>query len=124
MTRFIGFNTIGQNKKFTLTDKELIKRDLANAFSIRQGELVGVPTYGTIIWSYIFENQLQATEDQILSEVGRVIGMDPRVSLLNADIYPQNNGILLDIEITIVNTTEPERLALFFDQDTKSVNYV
>ena len=41
MPTFIGFNTINQNKKFTLVDFELIKRDLLNAFNIRQGELVG-----------------------------------------------------------------------------------
>jgi hypothetical protein len=39
MTTFIGFNTIDQFKKFTLTDFELIKRDLLNAFNIRPGQL-------------------------------------------------------------------------------------
>ena len=50
MPTFIGFNTIGQYKKFTLLDYELIKRDLLNAFNIRQGELVGRPDYGTALW--------------------------------------------------------------------------
>ena len=36
---FIGFNTQGQFKKFTLTGFELIKRDLLNAFNIRQGQV-------------------------------------------------------------------------------------
>jgi hypothetical protein len=49
MATFIGFNTIDQNKKFTLLDFELIKRDLLNAFNIRQGQLVGRPGYGTVI---------------------------------------------------------------------------
>ena len=57
MPTFIGFNTINQNKKFTLVDFELIKRDLLNAFNIRQGELVGRPAYGTSIWDFVFENQ-------------------------------------------------------------------
>jgi phage baseplate assembly protein W len=54
MTTFIGFNTINQNKYFTLTDFELIKRDLLNAFNIRQGELVGRPAYGTTLWDMLF----------------------------------------------------------------------
>jgi hypothetical protein len=49
MTTFIGFNTINQNKKFTLTDFALIQRDLLNAFNIRQGELPGRPGYGTVL---------------------------------------------------------------------------
>ena len=49
MPTFIGFNTINQNKKFTLVDFDLIKIDLLNAFNIRQGELPGRPAYGTII---------------------------------------------------------------------------
>ena len=52
MTTFIGFNTINQNKKFTVVDFDLIKIDLLNAFNIRQGELVGRPGYGTVIWNY------------------------------------------------------------------------
>jgi hypothetical protein len=43
MATFIGFNTVDQFKKFTLTDFELIKRDLINALNIRQGELPGRP---------------------------------------------------------------------------------
>ena len=64
MTTFVGFNTINQNKKFTLIDTELIKRDLLNAFNIRQGELVGRPGYGTVIWDYVFENQHNQSKNQ------------------------------------------------------------
>ena len=71
MTTFIGFNTIDQNKKFTLVDFALIKRDLLNAFNIRQGQLPGKPEYGTKIWDYVFENLDQSTEAAILTEKDR-----------------------------------------------------
>ena len=65
MTTFVGFNTQNQYKKFTLLDFELIKRDLLNAFNIRKGQLPGRPDYGTILWDYLFENQVEAvTEDR------------------------------------------------------------
>jgi hypothetical protein len=48
MSTFIGFSTIDRNKTFTLVDFPLIKRDLLNAFNIRQGEIAGRPQYGTI----------------------------------------------------------------------------
>ena len=59
MTTFIGFNTIDQYKKFTLTDFPLIQRDLLNAFNIRQGELPGRPGYGTTIWVFLLETKFE-----------------------------------------------------------------
>ena len=69
MTTYIGFNTINQNKKFTLTDFELIQRDLLNAFSIRQGELPGRPSYGTTVYEYLFENQDEQMKKDINDEI-------------------------------------------------------
>ena len=124
MATFIGFNTINQNKKFTLTDFELIKRDLLNAFNIRQGELVGRPAYGTTIWDFLFENQLQETERALLTEIQRVAGGDPRLYVSNVELFPQNNGILIQIEITVVPSTTAETLSIFFDQEQRRASYV
>ena len=124
MTTFIGFNTIDQNKKFTLVDFELIKRDLLNAFNIRQGELIGRPAYGTTIWDFVFENQLQETERGLIEEIQRVAGGDPRVYINNIDLFPQTNGILIQLEITVVPSTNAERLSVFFDQQQRRASYV
>ena len=124
MTTFIGFNTIDQNKKFTLVDFELIKRDLLNAFNIRQGELIGRPAYGTTIWDFVFENQLQETERGLIEEIQRVAGGDPRVYINNIDLLPQTNGILIQLEITVVPSTNAERLSVFFDQQQRRASYV
>lgn len=124
MPTFIGFNTINQFKKFTLVDFELIKRDLANAFNIQQGTLPGRPGYGTTLWSYVFENQTPETETAILREVQRVAGGDPRIYLVSANSYPQDNGLLIEIEVQVVNTTTAERLAIFFDQETRRASFI
>jgi phage baseplate assembly protein W len=124
MPTFIGYNTINQPKKPTLTDFELIKRDLANALNIQQGQLPGRPGYGTRIWSYIFENQTVEVENQILLELQRVIAGDPRIALSSANVYPQDNGILIELEIAVVPSTTAERLALFFDTNTQQVSFV
>ena len=124
MTTFIGFNTIDQNKKFTLVDFELIKRDLLNAFNIRQGELIGRPAYGTTIWDFVFENQLQETEHGLIEEIQRVAGGDPRVYVNSVDLFPQTNGILIQLEITVVPSTNAERLSVFFDQQQRRASYV
>ena len=124
MPTFIGFNTIDQNKKFTLVDFELIKRDLANAFNIQQGELPGRPSYGTVIWSYVFENQTTETEQGIMSEIQRVVGGDPRLYVNDATMYPQDNGILIELEVQVVGSTTAERLAIFFDENTRRASFV
>ena len=124
MATFIGFNTINQNKKFTLTDFELIKRDLANAFNIQQGTLPGKPEYGTVIWSYVFENQTQETIQGILREVQRVAGGDPRIYINDANVYPQDNGMLIELFVRVVPSQTAERLAIFFDQETRRASYI
>jgi phage baseplate assembly protein W len=124
MTTFVGFNTINQYKKFTLVDFELIKRDLLNAFNIRQGELVGRPGYGTSIWDYVFENQTQETERNLTAEIQRVAGGDPRIFISSLELFPQQHGILIQVEITTVQGQTANLLSVFFDQQTRRASYV
>jgi phage baseplate assembly protein W len=124
MPTFIGFNTINQYKKFTIVDFELIKRDLLNALNIRQGQLVGRPAYGTVVWDYVFENQTQETERQITAEIQRVCGGDPRIYLAGVQLFPQRNGMLIQVEIQAVPSSDAERLSIFFDQQQRQASYV
>jgi len=124
MPTFIGFNTINQNKKFTAVDFELIKIDLLNAFNIRQGELPGRPGYGTIIWTFLFENQTQETQNAIINEIQRVAGGDPRLYISGVQIFPQQNGILIQLGLAVVPSTQAQQLSIFFDQQQRTASYV
>ena len=124
MATFIGFNTVDQFKKFTLTDFELIKRDLINALNIRQGELPGRPGYGTIIWSYVFENQSYTMQENIKNEIQRVVGGDPRLSVSNTEVYPQDNGLRIELTVQVVGSYTAERLALFFNEGSRRASYI
>ena len=121
---FIGFNTQQQYKKFTLTGFELIKRDLLNAFNIRQGQLPGRPGYGTVLWDYLFENQLEDLQRNIQNEVQRVAGGDPRIYISDVQTYPQQNGILIEVQLTVLPSTNAERLGIFFDLQQRNATYV
>ena len=123
MSTFIGFNTQNQYKKFTLVDTELIKRDLLNAFNISQGQLPGRPGYGTILWSFLFESQDQTTMSQIIREVKRVAGGDPRLNLIDAQLYPQENGLLIELEIQFAPNTNAQLLSVFFDQQQRLATF-
>jgi phage baseplate assembly protein W len=121
---FIGFNTQNQFKKFTLTGFELIKRDLLNAFNIRQGQLPGRPEYGTVLWDFLFENQVEELQRAIESEVQRVASGDPRIYISDVQVFPQENGILIQLELTVVPSTDAERLAIFFDLTQRQATLV
>jgi len=123
MSTFIGFNTQNQFKKFTLVDNELVKRDLLNAFNITQGQLPGRPGYGTIIWSYLFETLDQTTMSRMIKEVQRVAGGDPRINLIDANVYPNENGVLIELELRFAPNTSSELLSVFFDQQQRVATF-
>lgn len=124
MPAFIGYSSVGRNKKFTLTDSELVRQDLLNAFNIRQGQLPGVPGYGTSLWDYIFEQQTLDTQTQVIREVTRVASLDPRVSLQDVQMFPWDNGMLIQLEVLMVPSSESQLLTLFFNQTTNQASVV
>jgi phage baseplate assembly protein W len=124
MATFIGYSTINQYKKFTLTDGELVKRDLLNAFNIRQGTLPGRPDYGSTLLDYIFENQDTTTERAIIAEIQRIAAGDPRIYISDLNFYPQQNGVLIELQVQIVPGTNTEQLNIFFNQSTGQAGFV
>jgi len=124
MPTFIGFNTQNQYKKFTLLDTELVKRDLLNGLNIRQGQLPGRPQYGTVLWDNLFENQTNETTRAIQTEIQRVAGYDPRIQIVDTQVFPQENGILIQVELAIVPSTDAQQLSIFFDLQTRIASYV
>jgi phage baseplate assembly protein W len=124
MATFIGYSTINQYKKFTLTDGELVKRDLLNAFNIRQGTLPGRPDYGSTLLDYIFENQDTTTERAIIAEIQRIAAGDPRIYISDLNFYPQENGVLIELQVQIIPGTTTEQLSIFFDQATRQASLV
>ena len=124
MATFIGYNTINQSKNHTLTDFELIKRDLLNALTIRQGESPMRPLNGTNIWNYIFEPQSPETVQLIETEIQRVVGLDPRIQIDSVAVYSQENGILIELQVETVAGVGVETLVILCDENSQSARYV
>ena len=117
MPTFIGYSTIDKYKSYTVTDFALIKRDLLNALNIRQGEMPGRPNVGTTMWSLIYEPQNASTSQQVITEIQRVVAQDPRIAISDINIYAQENGILVELEVQTVQGQNAEMMAIFFDQN-------
>jgi hypothetical protein len=120
-----GISTITQQaqigKKFRLTDDKLIIRDLINALSIKQGDKVGQPEYGTTIWEYMFEPNTDDVVVEIEKEIRRVVGSDPRVTLDNINAYSYENGILVELQITILVIDTYLEFGLLIDKQTGTI---
>lgn len=123
MPRFKGFTTIDRCKKFSLVDHELIKRDLLNSFLIREGELPGRPEFGTRIWGFIFEPNVEDIQQQIIAEVERVVRYDPRVTLNDMKISIADHEIILDLVVTINPNVQPEVLRIKFDEEAQTAYF-
>jgi len=124
MARFRGFSTIGKYKKFTLTDYELVKRDLLNALNIREGELPGRPEFGTRLWNFLFEANDNNTIRNITKEVERIASYDPRVLINDVIVTQDDHGIVLELVVTIQPNQDPELLRIKFDEESNTAAFV
>lgn len=123
MTTYTGYNTIDQVKNFTLTDKELVKRDLLNAIMIREGEVPGRPEVGTNIWSYVFDPNTDDTVRKIKTEIQRLIDADPRITAEEINVYAKNHNVLIEMNVRIHPDVNLEVINLMFDQNTSTANF-
>ena len=146
MPTYIGFNTIKNNtlqtnelrvglegglggitrpvvssKKYRLTDEQLVIRDFVNALSIPQGQKVGKPEYGTLLWTFIFEPNTPDLHFKVQEEMQRVAQLDPRITLQNLKLYVQDTGILVEIEISIEPFNNYQVYNLFFNSQNNTV---
>lgn len=115
MANYKGFSTIGQVKKFKMSDLELVKQNLFNHFNIRKGEKLMQPGFGSIIWSMMFEPLNEETKNLIQADVKKVVGYDPRTRVNNVIITQFDHGVQLDIEMEYLPSNQSDTLRLTFD---------
>jgi hypothetical protein len=59
---------------------------------------------------------------QIENEVRRVASQDPRVAIDTLEIYEQENGILVELQVSVTPYNNQVQLGLFFDRQTGTVS--
>lgn len=147
MPSYIGFSTINANKpksntltggvdggtgtllrpvnagrKYRLVDEQLVIQDFINALNIQQGQKVGQPGYGTTLWSFVFEPNTADVQFQLEDEIRRVASQDPRILLNSVRAFPQDNGILIEVEMAVTPFNNAQTLSVFFNSDDNSAN--
>ena len=116
-----GFSTVGRNRKFRLTDFELVKQDLINHFYIRKGEKLMNPDFGTIIWNVIHEPLTEDLKSVIVTDIKAIAGYDPRISIDNVVITEYDQGIQVELQLRYVQTNQTNLLNLQFDNQNNTL---
>lgn len=115
-----GFSSITDGKKFSLTNFELVKRDLQNHFYIRKGEKLMNPNFGTIIWDMIFEPLTQETKNVIIQDIKKIVANDPRISAKNVIVTQYDRGIQIELELIYISTGQISTLELQFERNSQT----
>ena len=114
---FKGFSSRAENQNFKLYDFECAKQDLINRLSIRKGERVENPEFGTIIYDCIFEPFTDALKDAILEDITQNLNADPRISTEEIRVSEKEHGIAIQATITYVPLNITEKLKFSFDEN-------
>jgi phage baseplate assembly protein W len=115
---FKGFSSRADKKSFKLYDFEVAKQDLINRLSIRKGERVENPEFGTIIYDAIFEPFTEALKDAILEDVTANLNADPRITTEEILVTEADKGIAIQATINYVPLDITEKLQFNFDENS------
>lgn len=118
MAKFKGFSTIDKVKApYTVTDSELIKRDLLNELYTRKGERVMRPEFGSIVWDILMNPSTASLDEEIREDISRIIEKDPRVKLLNVQVLALDHSVRAEVDIEILPAGDPEKLYIEYKKD-------
>ena len=114
---FKGFSSRSENQRFKTYDFECVKQDLINRLSIRKGERVENPEFGTIIYDCLFEPFTEALKDQILEDITANLNADPRISTEAIIVSEADHGIAIQATIKYIPLDITEKLQFSFDEN-------
>ena len=117
-TLFKGFSTVDKVKApFSLTDIELVKRDILNEFYTRKGERVMRPEFGSIVWDLLMNPEDSFTTDEIKQDIERIIAKESRVELINISLFTSDHSIRAEIELRYVILNSEDTLYVEFTRE-------
>ena len=115
---FKGFSSKADKKNFKLYDFEVAKQDLINRLSVRKGERVENPEFGTIIYDTLFEPFTDTLKEAILDDVTANLNADPRISTTDIIVTEADHGIAIQATIKYVPLDITEKLRFNFDENS------
>ena len=114
---FKGFSSRAENTNYKLYDFALIRQDLINRLSVRKGERIENPEFGTIIYDVIFEPLTEQLKQAIADDVTANLNADPRLETEDIRVTEFEQGIAVEATIRYVPYNEVEKLTFSFDEN-------
>ena len=114
---FKGFSSKAEKRNFKIYDFECVKQDLINRLSVRKGERVENPEFGTIIYDCLFEPFTEVLKDQILEDITANLNADPRIATEEIQVTEVDHGIGIQATIKYVPLDITEKLQFTFDEN-------
>ena len=115
---FKGFSSKADQQNFKVYDFECVKQDLINRLSVRKGERVENPEFGTIIYDCLFEPFTEVLKDQILEDITANLNADPRISTEEILVTEADHGIAIQATIKYIPLDITEKLQFKFDENS------
>ena len=115
---FKGFSSRADKKNYKLYDFEVAKQGLINRLSVRKGERVENPEFGTIIYDALFEPLTDALKDSIVDDITENCNADPRIATEEILVTEADKGIAIQATITYVPLNITEKLSFNFDENS------
>jgi phage baseplate assembly protein W len=78
------------------------------------------PDFGTIIWDMIFEPLNEDTKAEIMADIKKIVGYDPRLAAQNVLVTEYDRGLQIEIDLIYVQTNQVSKLQLQFDQQSRT----
>jgi len=115
---FKGFSSRAEQSNFKLYDFALIKQDLINRLSVRKGERVENPEFGTIIYDVLFEPLTEAIKQAVADDITSNLNADPRLQTEEIVVTEFEQGIAVQATIRYVPYNVVEKLTFSFDENS------
>jgi|TARA_R110000824_G_scaffold11742_3_gene51419 phage baseplate assembly protein W len=115
---FKGFSSKAERQNFKIYDFECAKQDLINRLSVRKGERVENPEFGTIIYDVLFEPFTDALKETIVEDVTANLNADPRISTEEINVIEADYGITIQATIKYMPLDITEKLQFKFDENS------
>lgn len=114
---FVGFNTVDQpNPPYSLTNVDLVKRDINNQFATPLGSRVMLPGFGSAIYNYLFDPFDEYTKNSIIQDATRVVQSDPRVELISIDVFQEDQALTVAMVLKFQPESITDSLFVIFSQ--------
>ena len=115
---FKGFSSRAERQNFKVYDFECAKQDLINRLSVRKGERVENPEFGTIIYDVLFEPFTESLKETIVEDITANLNADPRIATESINVLEENHGIAIQATIRYVPLDITEKLQFKFDENS------